>query len=414
MVLDDRFLAPPPSLTLPVEPPPSPEPSPPPPEPSSPPVEIPLPVSEPPHTDVLLQQVLDALSRQATLAAPCAPAAEDGQRDLLQKALEALSAPADNGQVTAPADTVPVTAVAESVPVAPAELPPVPPPEVEMVVPAAVDEDEDVLVLDDSFVVAVVPPPEPPPVDMTMDEMAGLIAAATPDGAGTLDLPDRIDALAKLLLTPSDDFTAQDLLHDCWPRGSANVTSRALLAVAVNLSRNFGLPGKLPMAASKAWRMLDPQVFQAALAQRLAAIADFIFAWQRSQFTFLSLEFGEVELIEYLFESLHPGQNTELLASVMTFKVLSGRRIGLLRRIPGHARRAVEEMKPKTPDQALGHLAHVRSLLVRLAQSDGFPPIVEAAARSLAEVEKLMAQIANPQPPPPADGRRPGLPLGKI
>ena len=382
LVLDDSFLAPP----------------------AEPVAEEP-PLSASPPTDVLLQQVLDALARQA--AAPCAAAAveeenESDPYDLLRQTLAALAAPV----AVVPSAPLPDAAsVWEE-----------PPPMLDD--DGAEDDDDDLLVLDDSFV-AVTPPPEPsPPVAMTMEEMANLIATATPDGAGTLDLPDQIDALAKLLLTPPDDFSAQDLLHQCWPRGSTNITSRALLAVAINLSRNFGLPGKLPMAASKAWRMLDPQIFQAALAQRLAAIGDFISAWQRSQFTFLSLEFGEIELIEYLFEALHPGYNTELLAAVMNFKVLSGRRIGLLRRIPGHARRAAEELGAKAPQEALIHLAHVRTLLIRLAQPDGFPPIVEAAERALTDIEKLMKQIANPAVPPGGDGRRPDslppLPLGKI
>ncbi|MDO8605398.1 MAG: hypothetical protein Q7R40_02570 [Phaeospirillum sp.] len=334
-----------------------------------------------PPVDVLLQQVFDALNWQAAGAAPVAPAPP------------VASAPPES-------DPAPIK------------------PSGEVDAAEGDDDDDDVLVLDVASIVEASPPPppasEPPGDDMTADGMVALIAAATPDGIGTLELPDQLDSLAKLLRTPSDDFTAQDLLHDCWPRGSVNVSSRALLAVAINLSRNFGLPGKLPMAASKAWRMLDPQIFQAALAQRLAAIGDFIFAWQRAQFTFLSLEFGEIELIEYLFEALHPGYNTELLASVMNFKVLSGRRIGLLRRIPGHARRMAGELDKGSREQSLIHLAHVKSLLVRLAEPDGFPPIVDAAAHALIEVEKLMKQVANPPALPSAEGHRTGLQLGKL
>ena len=352
----------------------------------------PTPSSPGPPTDFLLRQVLDALAAQSS-GAPCAPAVAEeggGQHQLLRDVLTALSNPA---------------------PLPSAD--PVPEPVAVLDEATADDEDDDdILILDDSLEVA--PPPPPSPVDMSPAEMTALIAAATPEGMGSLELPGRLDALAALLMTPADDFAAQDLLHECWPRGSINVTSRALLAVAVNLSRNFGLPGKLPMAASKAWRMLDPQIFQAALAQRLAAICDFIFAWQRSQFNFLSLEFGEVELIEYLFESLHPAHNSELLASVMNFKVLSGRRFGLLRRIPVHARRVVDGLGARRQDLAVVHLQQVRALLVRLERPDGFPPIVEAATRALADVDKLIKQVSAPAAPPPDEPPRPGLTLGRM
>ena len=392
MVLDDSFLAPAPL--------PAPAPS----------LPLPDPSPEPHPTDVLLRQVFEALAQRMALdlerddvglmrlrrnpmsESPSTLLMRDGFRFEVERSGDAtsnhpvLAAPSGDGaaaEIPAPAD--------------------------------GRDDEDDVLILDDAFLVAAAPPPEPlSPMAMTAGEMAELIAAATPDNAGTLDLPDRIDALAQLLATQSDDFTAQDLLYDCWPRGSDRISSRALLAVAINLSRNFGLPGKLPMAASKAWRMLDPQVFQAALAQRLAAIGDFITVWQRSQFTFLSLEFGEIELIEYLFESLHPGNNIELLASVMNFKVLSRRRLGLLRRVLGNARRIVNELGPQRQEQALLHLSQVRALLIRLVQPDVFPPIMEAAGHALADIEKLMARIASP-PPPVADGGRPGgSPLGKL
>ncbi|TAN79406.1 MAG: hypothetical protein EPN20_00480, partial [Magnetospirillum sp.] len=253
MVLDDSFMVvaePAPAVDeFPAAPPP-------PPEPASPPMGIPPPPLQPAPeapTDFLLQQVLDALARQASDATPCAPAPcapgeeeASGQRDLLQKVLMALSTPAPVEPVPPPAD--PVAAVVDDA--------------TDDVLVLGDDDmvvsDEDVLVLDDSFVVAPLASEPVPPVDVTADEMSGLIAAATPDGVGTLDLPENLESLARLLLTPPDDFAAQDLLHDCWPRGSASITSRALLAVAVNLSRNFGLPGKLPMAAAKAWRMLDP------------------------------------------------------------------------------------------------------------------------------------------------------------
>ncbi|CAA7627340.1 hypothetical protein MTBSS4_80001 [Magnetospirillum sp. SS-4] len=352
--------------------------------------DVPAPEPAPVHDAVsadqdLLQQVLDALTLQN--AATLGEDAKEPEREtgiLLRQVLAALTV---TSQVDLPVGPAPVTA-------SPADDD---------------DDDDDVLLLGDAELAVA-------SADMTRAEMTALIAAATPDGAGTLELPARLDSLARLLQTPSNDFAAQDLLHECWPRGSRDVTCRALLAVAMNLSRNFGMPGKLPMAATKAWRMLDSATFQAAMAARLAAIGDFITAWQKSQYTFLSLDFAEIELIEHLFESLHPGHNIELLASIMNFKVMSGRRIGLLRRIPVHARMAVEEMGVSNRDQALIHLAHVKALLARIADPGGFPPIVEAASRALIEMERLMKNVANP--PQPQDAHRPeglsGLPLARL
>ncbi|MCR6630879.1 MAG: hypothetical protein NVV74_12995 [Magnetospirillum sp.] len=135
-----------------------------------------------------------------------------------------------------------------------------------------------------------------------------LIAAHRPtvsgEGKGDPALPERLDALAVLLADPppAEDFAALDALYACWPKGTQDSASRALLGAAHNLSRNFGLPDKLPMASAKAWRMLSPTVFEEELAQRLRDVGDFIADWQKTQRTFLILEFGEIELIEHLFE----------------------------------------------------------------------------------------------------------------
>ena len=286
----------------------------------------------------------------------------------------------------------------------------------------APEAEEDVLVLDDSFA-AEVPPeppmpepapvaPEPPPAQ-TMEELQRLIEVTTPPGTGTLDLPERLDALAKLLNdTPNDDFQSLDLLYTCWPKGTVNCTSRALLAVANRLAHNFGVPGeKLPMATSKAWRMLDPTLFEFSMATRLGAIGEFIVNWQKTQKIFLVLEFAEIELIEFLFESLHPADHQAQLSAVMNFKVLSNRRLGLLRRIPGRARKSVESMLATDREGAMVQLAHYKALLERIGDPNGFAPIVEAAGRAVEEVEKHMKQIAGPPPGGPPGG---GMALGRI
>ncbi|MBX9635005.1 MAG: hypothetical protein K2X44_08495, partial [Magnetospirillum sp.] len=160
--------------------------------------------------------------------------------------------------------------------------------------PTEVDDADQVLVLTEEFLAVEAPPPEaiPEPAEdipaletaATAPEPApeqptgapaaddgiaaeltaiinALIAAYHPEGndrdVGDATLPERLDSLAVLLSDPPPpkDFIALDALYNCWPKATVNSNSRALLAVAHNLSRNFGLPGKLPMASSKAWRM---------------------------------------------------------------------------------------------------------------------------------------------------------------
>lgn len=268
---------------------------------------------------------------------------------------------------------------------------------------------------------------EPPPAmaDHGTNEAAALaaqveaiIAGHLPEGhtaKGDTALPERLDALSVLLADPppTDDFAALDALYACWPRGTQDSSSRVLLAVAMNLSHYFGLPGRLPMAAAKAWRMVSPSVFEAELAQRLTDIGTFIAQWQATQRTFLILEFGEVELIEYLFEALHPGYHAELLAGVMNFKVLSNRRMGLLRRIPTRLKKQVSGLLPDRTEEALVELAHAKALLELMA-GNGFAPIADAAGKALEEIERLMKAAANAGAPPPALPPGGGLPLGRM
>lgn len=300
--------------------------------------------------------------------------------------------------------------------------------------PPAEDDGDAILVLGDEHL-ADPPTPEPQAeaeaeaeavdaaVDLATDLTArveAIIAAHLPEGRapatkGDSALPERLDALAVLLSDPPppSDFTALDALYACWPKTTLNSPSRALLAVAHNLGRNFGLPDKLPMAVSKAWRMLSPIIFEAELAQRLADTDAFIAEWQRTQRTFLILEFGEVELIEYLFEALHPGYHADLLAGVMNFKVLSNRRMGLIRRIPTRVRKQVSTMLPAGKEQALVELAHAKALLQQIGNT-GFAPIADAAGKAQEEIEKLMKTVANIGAPPPAAPPGGGMPLGRI
>ncbi|WP_156520861.1 hypothetical protein [Magnetospirillum moscoviense] len=235
---------------------------------------------------------------------------------------------------------------------------------------------------------------------------------------GSGELPPNQEGLEALLADPppATDFAALDLLTATWGKATAGSDRRALLATAYNLCRNFGLPGKLPMASSRAWRMLDARLFRADISNQLSRIANFIADWQKTQKTFLILEHGEIELIEFLFESLDPATDLDQMASVMNFKVLSNRRMGLIRRIPSRLRKEVNAMLPAGHQQALLMLAHYKALLERLADPNGFAPIVETASKMLEEIDKLMkiaAAAAAPQLPP---GQPPGggQALGRI
>lgn len=389
--------------------------------------EPPAPAPQDDSTTLTLQSIVAAL--HALTEPPPAPAEDEPL--VLTDAYLAPEAPppAEEGEDD-------VLVLSEEVAVAEPEPEPLPEPQA-----PPEEEDEDVLILSEEAPAAEPeaepepqpepepeqePEPEPEPAS-DEDEAAALaatveaiIAAHMPDGLapvvkGETALPARLDALAQLLSDPPppQDFIALDALYACWPKNTQDCPSRALLAVAQNLSRNFGLPGKLPMASAKAWRMLSPTVFEAELAQRLSDVGSFIADWQKTQRTFLILEFSEIELVEYLFEALHPGYHADILAGVMNFKVLSNRRLGLLRRIPARIRRQVAPLLPDHKEKALVEMAHAKALLERVAGETGFVPIVETAAKAVEELDKMMKATANiGAPPPPGPGG--GLALGRI
>ncbi|MBI3446807.1 MAG: helix-turn-helix domain-containing protein [Magnetospirillum sp.] len=229
-------------------------------------------------------------------------------------------------------------------------------------------------------------------------------ALATMPDKGDPTLPEDLSTLAILLGSPPprDDFKASDMVRECFAdHGMNGSQSRALLAVAKYLSAEFGLPTRLPLTTAKAWRMLDPALFEDEMAGQLAAIDSFIADWQKTQQSFLCLEFGEIELIEWLFESLHPGRHAEVLTEVMNFKVLSNRRQGILRRIPHRVRKFVKDCGGPSPD-AISYVVGTRTFLQRAA-GHGYPPIADAATASLEEVDKVLEKL-RPPPPPDAAG----------
>ncbi len=262
------------------------------------------------------------------------------------------------------------------------------------------------------------PPAKPAPTAsaaMPADEVAAVVerAMANMPAKGHDTRPDDTAALAVLLSTPppANDFKVADMVRDCFASLGADAqSSRALLAVARHLADRFGTPAHLPLATVRAWRMLDPVMFEDEMAAQLAAVSQFITNWQRSQQTFLCLEFGEVELIEFLFESLPPARHSDILCDVLNFKVLSNRRQGILRRIPHRMRKFVQDAGGRGAD-TLATVEANRTLLDRVAASHGYPPIIEAATTALEEVKKIAEKL---QPPPPANPAEAEQPLARI
>ena len=260
------------------------------------------------------------------------------------------------------------------------------------------------------------PPPSAPALPgMPTDQALVLIEQAMAEipAKGDATLPDDVATLALLLspAPPATDFKTADLVRNCFAAPAMDAsTSRALLAVALRLARGFGTPDHLPLATIRAWRMLDPEMFEAEMAAQLAAISRFIAQWQETQQTFLCLEFAEVELIEFLFESLPPARHGDGLCDILNFKVLSNRRQGILRRIPHRLRKSVQNCGSRSAE-AIAAVEATRTLLDRIAASHGYPPIVEAANAALDEVKKIAATL---QPPPPAVPAEAGPPLARI
>jgi len=209
----------------------------------------------------------------------------------------------------------------------------------------------------------------------------------------SFELPDdtRLAALDLLLASPLglDDLEALDLLYLCWPRDTKDCTDERLLRVAQNLTLSFGEPDRLPMSSSRAWRMLDANHFARDMAEQLSTITQFIKDWNTTRQDFLILEYGEIELIEYLFEALDIGTYASLLSEVMNFKVLSLRRAGLLRRVPPRVERQHASLVTSgRADLAIAELAKAKSFLDRLITPEGYAPIVDAARTSSARLER--------------------------
>jgi len=269
-------------------------------------------------------------------------------------------------------------------------------------------------------------PARPQPIPVQREEPA--VAAATPDALAVVEaalaalpdkgharLPEDINALAHLLgpTPPTSDFAVADLIRDCFASlGEEAGQSRALYAVALRLGGRFGLPSRAPLATTLAWRMLDPALFEDEMAAQLHAIGAFITNWQKTQHSFLHLEFSEIDLIEFLFEAQNPLRNSAIMVDVMSFKALSNRRLGILRRIPHRIRKAHADLTAQDPAMAVTTIQAMRDFLDTIVGSHGYGPIIAAATGALEEIDKLLEKMQPPPAPPEDTGE--AQPLARI
>ncbi len=228
---------------------------------------------------------------------------------------------------------------------------------------------------------------------------------------GDETLPENVGLLARLLSDqpPTNDFQAADMIRDCFADfGTSGIRSRALLCVALNLSRHFARPTRLPLATTRAWRMLDPVTFEDEIATQLSMFGRYIMDWQKSQNTFLCLDNAEIEMIEVLFEGLHPGHHAKEMTDVLNFKVLSNRRQGLLRRIPHRLRKAVQGAV--NSPESVEYIKATQTFLSDIASARNYQPIIDAAAAALDEINKFAEKAL----PPPAQTSLPAMPAAAI
>jgi len=239
-------------------------------------------------------------------------------------------------------------------------------------------------------------PERPRPAPLVPPRLAGI---AAPEGLGTLALPERLDLLTALLTPPADDGAAQDLLAHCWPQRCGE-TSRAALAVALALAHRFGRPDRLPMTCLQAWRLLDPVTFRPALLHRLANLCALI-ADDTAVPPLLPLDYGELELIDTLFEALDPGEDPAVLAGVLSLTALGDRRLALVQRIPLRARQRLEAVDPADRASVRPGLLQSRALLDVLAgQKVDDSALTQAALEAGDELDRLISIAETPHPVP--------------
>ncbi len=242
----------------------------------------------------------------------------------------------------------------------------------------------------------------------------GKLLQGIPEKGETV-VPADLAAITLLLDPPPNfpDMAALDALLAAFPKTTKLSHNRVLLAIARAVTRGFGTENRLPLTAAKAWSMLDPAFFTDELARQFDAIASFILGWQNDKRDFLLLDPSEVSLIEYFFEHLHPRRQGILVAKTMDFKVLSTRRMGLLRRIPIRVEQILRNVNaPTEMEAAVTYAKDCLALLDHIARPGGFQPIIDEAKVCAARIVKAVQKATTPQAAPALAAPPGGAPGG--
>jgi hypothetical protein len=220
------------------------------------------------------------------------------------------------------------------------------------------------------------------------------------------------EALRSLLAhTPKlSDIEALTALHLLFPRETQKSGDPALLAIAETLVRHFAGTDRRPLTCTKAWMMLDPAIYEKWIAKRLQALTDQILSWQRTRTLFVELQAAEIDLIEYFFETLPPGEYTEILVPVMDLKVLSNRRLGLIRRMAYRVRNKLQTELGKDKDGVIAYLEGCIQLLDKVIKAGGYKPIIDLAQSTHEQLIQFHQKVA--APPPEEQGQQEFFKLG--
>ena len=233
---------------------------------------------------------------------------------------------------------------------------------------------------------------------VTPENIITRINADTPN-KGSIAIPDNAEAVSILLEQANgiSDLEALDFLQSAFPRSTRESTNRVILAIAIAVTKNFGMDDHLPMTSVCAWSMLDRDLFSDEFARQLSTICTFILGWQTDKRDFLILEPSEIALIELMFESMHPQKQGVLAAKVMDFKVLSNRRLGLIRRIPNRIEHMINVQTDLSRNETIIQYAKdCLVLLDHIARPGGFAPIIEEAKSSALRIVKIIHRLTAP------------------
>jgi hypothetical protein len=162
------------------------------------------------------------------------------------------------------------------------------------------------------------------------------LETATPSDAKT-NVDSRLGALIEGRLPENDEKTLDELIALRGRKRSQDPDPK-LAAIALKLASLTGTNAGRPLAALHAWKILDSESAAEAAKEAFETIVAFTEKWKETGKGFLILENAEIDLIELLFETLDPERDAELMLKAMNFKFLSGRRLGLVRRIAARLR----------------------------------------------------------------------------